>query len=189
MHLSSVKYRPFHFGLNVIKVKFCIFLNFLHPNSHLGLGYPKARLTKSNCYHFVKCIFFPVFWHNILSEMSKVTFEISHKIVILYTAKYEFYKVCIFAWFTISLNRDVISLSETAACFITHISFLVCLCDIAANINFQRWFRLEYVSWAGTNFEEVFVLLQWFAYNVLIAPNPGITITFNSFVFSWSVEP
>ena len=49
----------------------------------------------------------------ILCEISKVPFEISHKILNPYTAKYAFYCLVFSVWFTISLNCDVISLSET----------------------------------------------------------------------------
>ena len=41
----------------------------------------------------VKCIFFGVYGFKILCEISKVPFEISHKILIPYTVKYAFYEV------------------------------------------------------------------------------------------------
>ena len=49
----------------------------------------------------------------ILCEISKGTFEISHKILNPYTAKCAFYCLVFCVWVTISLNCDVISLSET----------------------------------------------------------------------------
>ena len=49
----------------------------------------------------------------ILCEISKGTFEISHKIFNQYTAKYAFTVFYICVWVVISLNCNVISLSET----------------------------------------------------------------------------
>ena len=63
-------------------------------------------------YHLVKCIF-AVYGFKILCEISKGTFDISHKLW-THTPQYVHFTVLYFCvWVTISLNCDVISLSET----------------------------------------------------------------------------
>ena len=52
----------------------------------------KDIVTHAQMYKAVKCIFCGV-WVQILCEISKVSFEISHKILNPYTAKYVFYEV------------------------------------------------------------------------------------------------
>ena len=55
----------------------------------------------------------PILRYNISGEISKSTFEISHRILNPYTVKYAFYKLNLYVRFTISLNCDVMCLNET----------------------------------------------------------------------------
>ena len=49
----------------------------------------------------------------ILNEISKGTFEISHKILNTYTAKDTFYRLAFLCVITIPFNYDVININET----------------------------------------------------------------------------
>ena len=60
--------------------------------------------------------YFAGYGFKILCKISKSTFEISHKILNPYTAKYAFYCHVLLVSVTVSLNCDVISLSETCPC-------------------------------------------------------------------------
>ena len=53
---------------------------------------------------------------NILCEISKLPFEISHKILNPYTAKYAFYKVLKFDELWYLKRYDILSLNETGPC-------------------------------------------------------------------------
>ena len=54
-----------------------------------------------------------MYWFKILCEISKVPFEISHKILNPYTAKYEFYEVLKTWRLMISYSYDILSVNET----------------------------------------------------------------------------
>ena len=78
-------------------------------------------------------IIFVVYGFKILCEISKGTFEISHKIW-THTPQNMHFTVLIFCvWVTISLNCDVISLSKTGPCNAMHYNIHANVSDVITN--------------------------------------------------------
>ena len=76
---------------------------------HEDLRCPNLKYhNSSNCQHLVKCIFRGV-WAQMLCEISKHTFEVSHKILNPYIAKYAFYWILFLFVIKISWICNVIS--------------------------------------------------------------------------------
>ena len=73
----------------------------------------KDIVTHTQKLKTVKCIF-AVYGFKIWCEISKVPFEITHKILVPYTAKYTFYDVLQIYGLMISSSYDFLSLSENA---------------------------------------------------------------------------
>ena len=65
----------------------------------------------------------------ILCAISKVPFEISHKILSPYTAKYAFYEVLEIWGIMISYRFDILSLSETAPGLLLAVLLPACLAE------------------------------------------------------------